>query len=157
MNAPDTSPIAAIDIGTNSVHLVIARPVAGGTPEVVTREKFPVRLGSGDRDMKQLTPEAVARTIEALSRFRRLADAHGATIVAVATSAVREAENQRDFIAAAQDQAGVAVSVISGTEEARLIHLGALSAAPVADQGHLVIDIGGGSTEFALGEDTSPN
>ena len=103
MNTPDTSPIAAIDIGTNSVHLVIVRPVAGGTPEVVTREKFPVRLGSGGRDMKQLTPEAVARAIEALSRFRRLANAHGATIVAVATSAVREAENQRDFIEAARD------------------------------------------------------
>ena len=157
MNAPDTSPIAAIDIGTNSVHLVIARPVAGGAPEVVTREKFPVRLGSGGRDMKQLTPEAVARTIEALSRFRRLADAHGATIVAVATSAVREAENQRDFIEAARGQAGVAVSVISGAEEARLIHLGALSAVPAADQRHLVIDIGGGSTEFALGEGTNPD
>ena len=156
MNTPEPSPIAAIDIGTNSVHLVIARPVAGGAPEVVMREKFPVRLGSGGRDMKQLTPEAVARAIEALSRFRRLADAHDATIVAVATSAVREAENQRHFIAAARDQAGVAVKVISGVEEARLIHLGALSAVPAADQRHLVIDIGGGSTEFALGKCTSP-
>ncbi|MEO0492502.1 MAG: Ppx/GppA phosphatase family protein [Actinomycetota bacterium] len=156
MSTPDVRPVAAIDIGTNSVHLVIARPVEGGSPDVVMREKVPVRLGSGGRDMKQLAPDASERAIGALGRFRRLAEAHGATIVAVATSAVREAENQADFIAAAREHAGVEVSVISGVEEARLIHLGAIGAVPAADRHHLVIDIGGGSTEFAVGTGTTP-
>ncbi len=151
-----TTPIAAIDIGTNSVHLVIARRTESGTPEILTREKAPVRLGSGARDMKRLAPEATQRAIDALGRFRQIAEAHDAEVVAVATSAVREAENQAEFIAAARDEAGVTVSVISGVEEARLIHLGALGAVPAAGRRHLVIDIGGGSTEFVVGESTTP-
>ena len=98
-----TNPIAAVDIGTNSVHLVIARPTESGTPEILTREKAPVRLGSGGRDMKRLDPAASERAIDALDRFRRIAEAHDAEVVAVATSAVREAENQAEFIAAALD------------------------------------------------------
>ncbi|MEM9520824.1 MAG: Ppx/GppA phosphatase family protein [Actinomycetota bacterium] len=148
--------IAAIDIGTNSVHLVIARPTESGTPEIITREKAPVRLGSGARDMKTLDPDAALRAIDALGRFRRIAEAHDAEIVAVATSAVREAENQAQFIDAAWTDARVAVDVISGVEEARLIHLGALGAVPAADRRHLVIDIGGGSTEFVVGHGTTP-
>ena len=150
------TPVAAIDIGTNSVHLVIARRTASGTPEILTREKAPVRLGSGGRDMKRLAPEAIERAVDALGRFRRIAEAHDAEVVAVATSAVREAENQSDFIAAARDDAGVNVNVISGVEEARLIHLGALGAVPAAERRHLVIDIGGGSTEFVVGHGTAP-
>ncbi|MEM9466945.1 MAG: Ppx/GppA phosphatase family protein [Actinomycetota bacterium] len=150
------TPIAAIDIGTNSVHLVIARPTDSGSPEVLTREKVPVRLGSGGRDMKRLAPEAAARAIDALGRFRRIAEAHEAEVVAVATSAVREAENRAAFITDARQRAGVAVDVISGVEEARLIHLGALGAVPAADRRHLVIDIGGGSTEFVVGRGTTP-
>ena len=151
-----TNPIAAVDIGTNSVHLVIARPTESGTPEILTREKAPVRLGSGGRDMKRLDPAASERAIDALDRFRRIAEAHDAEVVAVATSAVREAENQAEFIAAARDGAGVTVNVISGVEEARLIHLGALGAVPAAARRHLVIDIGGGSTEFVVGHGTTP-
>ena len=109
-----TRPIAAVDIGTNSVHLVIARRTESGSPEILTREKAPVRLGSGGRDMKRLDSAATDRAIEALGRFRRIAEAHDAEMVAVATSAVREAENQAEFIAAARDRAGVSVNVISG-------------------------------------------
>ena len=152
----DDRPIAAIDIGTNSVHLVVARPTGSGSPEILTREKAPVRLGSGGRDMKRLEPAACERAIAALGRCRQIAEAHDAEIVAVATSAVREAENQAEFIADARRIAGVTVNVISGVEEARLIHLGALGAVPAADRRHLVIDIGGGSTEFVVGEGTTP-
>jgi len=149
-------PIAAIDIGTNSVHLVVARPVEGGPPEVVTREKAPVRLGSGSNDMKRLDPDAVSRAVEALDRFRRIAEVHDAEVVALATSAVREAEDRAVFLERAREEADVHVGVISGVEEARLIHLGALGSVPAADRRHLVIDIGGGSTEVVVGQGTTP-
>ena len=92
-----TAPLAAIDVGTNSLHMVVARPTEGGAPEVLAREKTPVRLGSGAADMKHLDPEAVDRTIKALGDFRRIADAHDANVVAIATSAVREAEDKTDL------------------------------------------------------------
>ncbi|HLF41465.1 MAG TPA: Ppx/GppA phosphatase family protein [Acidimicrobiia bacterium] len=152
---PDASdgaaPVAAIDIGTNSFHLVVARPTGNNRFEILDREKEVVRLGSGSGDMKELSQDAIGRGVAALSRFRLIADSFGAEIHAVATSAVREAENRREFLDAALAGAGVRVHVISGVEEARLIHLGVLQAVPVFDQQVLVIDIGGGSTEFVVG------
>ncbi len=149
-----SAPLAAIDIGTNSFHLVIARPTGNNRFEVIDREKDVVRLGSGSGDMKRLAPEAIERGVEALRRFRRIVDSHGADLHAVATSAVREAENREEFVRRARDEAGVRVAVISGVEEARLIRLGALQAVPAYDRRHLLVDIGGGSTEFVLGEGT---
>ena len=146
--------LAAIDVGTNSVHMVIARPIPGGSPEVLARERMPVRLGAGGHDMKRLQPDAIERAVAALMEFRHIADAHDAEVVAVATSAVREADNQGQFLRRAHDAARITVEIISGTEEARLIHLGAMSAVPIADRPHLVIDIGGGSTELIVGDHT---
>ena len=148
--------LAAIDIGTSSVHLAIARPSPGGRPEILAQHKVPVRLGSGAKDMKRLDPDAVDRTIAALKDFRGLADAHDAEVHAVATSAVREAEDNRYFLDRARDEANIDVEVIAGAEEARLIHLGVLGALPIADRRHLVIDIGGGSTELIVGEGQQP-
>lgn len=145
------APVAAVDIGTNSFHLLVARPSGNNRFEVLDREKEVVRLGSGAGDMKVLAPEAVERGVTALRRFRRIADAAGAEVHAVATSAVREATNRDEFLARARDEAGVTVEVVSGVEEARLIHLGVLQAVPVYDRRALVIDIGGGSTEVVLG------
>ncbi|HEX8804906.1 MAG TPA: Ppx/GppA phosphatase family protein, partial [Acidimicrobiales bacterium] len=142
--------LAAIDIGTNSVHLVVAR-VESDRFEVLEREKAMVRLGSSAGDMKRLTPTAMARGIEVLDRFRQVAAIHGARVRAVATSAVREAENRAVFIERARDEAGVDVEVISGFEEARLIHLGVIQAVPSFDRQVLVCDIGGGSTELVVG------
>jgi exopolyphosphatase/guanosine-5'-triphosphate,3'-diphosphate pyrophosphatase len=150
--APAAAPLAAIDIGTNSFHLVIARPAGNNRFDVIDREKEVVRLGSGSGDMKRLAPEAIDRGVDVLRRFRRLVDSHGAELHAVATSAVREAENRDDFVRRAHDEAGVNVSVISGAEEARLIRLGVLQAVPAFEQRHLLVDIGGGSTEFVIGE-----
>lgn len=143
--------LAAVDVGTNSLHLVVARVTGGDRLEVVAREKEQVRLGHGPGDMKVLAPDAVERGVAALHRFRRLADAHGAELRAVATSAVREAENHDEFLVRAERDAGVEVEVISGVEEARLTHLGVLSALPVYDRRLLMCDIGGGSTELLLG------
>ncbi|HEY3239953.1 MAG TPA: Ppx/GppA phosphatase family protein [Acidimicrobiia bacterium] len=150
MSEDAVTPVAAIDIGTNSFHLVVARPAENNRFEILDREKEVVRLGSGSGDMKQLEPEAIERGVAALARFRRIADSFGAEIHAVATSAVREAENRTEFLDAVLSEAGVSVEVISGVEEARLIHLGVLQAVPVFDEQVLVVDIGGGSTEFVL-------
>lgn len=143
--------IAAMDLGTNSFHLVVARPTGNNRFEVLDREKEVVRLGSGSGDMKELRPDAIDRGVAALARFRRIADASGAEVHAVATSAVREASNRAEFLRRARNEAGVKVDVITGVEEARLIHLGVLQAVPVFDQRVLVVDIGGGSTEFVVG------
>lgn len=148
-------PLAAIDIGTNSFHMVVARvgEVADGPAfEVIEREKEMVRLGSSSGDMKRLTPDAIDRGVAALVRLARLAAIHDADVVAVATSAVREAENADEFLDRARDEAGVEVDVVTGVEEARLIHLGVLQAVPAFDERLVLIDIGGGSTEILVGE-----
>lgn len=144
--------LAAVDIGTNSVHMVIARVGDEGRMEILEREKDMVRLGRSGGDMKELAPDAIDRGVAALKRCRSVADAHGAELAAVATSAVREAENRAEFLHRAWDEAGVSVEVISGFEEARLIHLGVLQALPVYDDRVLLCDIGGGSTEILLGQ-----
>jgi exopolyphosphatase/guanosine-5'-triphosphate,3'-diphosphate pyrophosphatase len=146
--------LAAVDIGTNSVHGVVARfTVVDGSPrfEVLEREKDVVRLGSGAGDMTELADDAIDRAVAALDRFRQVAEVHDAPITAVATSAVREANNRDLFIDRAWVEAGVHVDVISGVEEARLIHLGVLQAVPVFDRRLLLCDIGGGSTELLVG------
>lgn len=144
--------LAAVDVGTNSLHLVVARVLPNRRFEVLASEKEVVRLGSGSGDMKQLSPAAIERGVACLARFRQMAEVFGAELRAVATSAVREAENAAEFLAAARRDAGVEVEVVSGVEEARLIHLGVLQALPVYDRQLLLIDIGGGSTEFLVGK-----
>ncbi len=146
--------LAAIDIGTNSVHGVVARLTEGETGprfEILEREKEVVRLGSSAGDIRELDPDAIDRAVAALDRFRQVAEVHGAPITAVATSAVREAENRDVLIDRAWTEARVHIDVVSGTEEARLIHLGVLQAVPVFDQRLLLCDIGGGSTELLVG------
>jgi exopolyphosphatase/guanosine-5'-triphosphate,3'-diphosphate pyrophosphatase len=146
--------LAAVDVGTNSLHLVVARTTEGDRFEVIAREKEVVRLGSGSgsADMKELAPDAIDRAVGALDRFRRIAESHGAPLRAVATSAVREAENRKDLLRRAHEEAGVEIEVVSGVEEARLIHLGILQALEVFDRRLLLCDIGGGSTELLIGE-----
>ncbi|MEX0846919.1 MAG: Ppx/GppA phosphatase family protein [Ilumatobacteraceae bacterium] len=143
--------LAALDLGTNSFHLVVARVVGDGF-EVIAREKETIRLGHGGGDMKELAPDAIERGIAALGRMQRIAQIHGATVRAVATSAIREAENARVFIDRARDEAGIEVEVVSGVEEARLIYLGVLQAVPAFDTRLVLVDIGGGSTEVLVGE-----
>jgi exopolyphosphatase / guanosine-5'-triphosphate,3'-diphosphate pyrophosphatase len=143
--------LAALDVGTNSFHLVIARVQPDGSFEVITRDKDMVRLGEGGGDMTRLSGAAMDRAVRALTRMARLADSHGAELRAVATSAVREAENAHEFLARARSEAGIDVEVISGVEEARLIHLGVLQALDVFDRRLLLVDIGGGSTEVVVG------
>lgn len=152
MMPPVSDMHAAIDIGTNSFHLVVARALDGGGFDVVTTEKEMVRLGSGGGDMKVLAPEAIERAVEALARMIDVAASYGADVTAVATSAVREAENRDELVVRAQRELGLNVEVISGLEEARLIFQGVRHAVSLVDRRALVVDIGGGSTEFVVGE-----
>ncbi len=144
---------AALDIGTNSFHLVVAKPVESGF-EVITSEKEVIRLGHGSGDMKLLEQDAIDRGIAALARMRAIADVHNAKLRAVATSAVREAQNRNEFIKRARKEADVEIEIISGIEEARLIHLGVRHAIAIGERQMLLCDIGGGSTEIvvAVGE-----
>lgn len=144
-----TSVIAAIDVGTNSVHMVVARIGAHGF-QVLSAEKEVVRLGSGTAGMDLLAPDAIDRAIHALGRMKQIADAHHAEIRAVATSAVREATNTKDFLQRAKKEVGISVDVISGNEEARLIHLGVQHSLAFGTESVLTVDIGGGSTEFCI-------
>ncbi len=156
-NAAPTSIKAAIDIGTNSMHLVVARLAEHGGFEILTSEKETVRLGQGGGEMKLLAPDAIERGLAALERMAQVATSFGeADLVAVATSAVREAANRDEFLHRARQLTGIEIEVISGFEEARLIHLGVLQALPVYDQRLLLVDIGGGSTEFLVGQGAEP-
>jgi exopolyphosphatase/guanosine-5'-triphosphate,3'-diphosphate pyrophosphatase len=147
--------IAAIGIGTNSIHMIVVRVRPDLSFEVIDREKDMVRLGAGGLDGRSLTPTAVSAGIQTLAKFRRLADSHKVDeIVAAATSATREAENGGDFIAEVDRQTGIRIQVISGTEEARLIHLAAGYGVDVGSNTAVVIDIGGGSVEVTLGTAT---
>ncbi len=119
--------IAAIDIGTNSIHMIVVRVRADLSFEVIDREKFMVRLGAGGLDGRALTAEAMASGLQAVSTFRRLADSHDVDeILAVATSAVREAGNGGEFLSRIEHDTGVRPMVITGAEEARLIHQAAV-------------------------------
>src|SRR4029450_2671318 len=119
--------IAAIDCGTNSIHMIVVRIRPDLRVHVIDREKEMVRPGPGGLDGKALTPEAMTAALQAFSRFRRLAESHQVEeILASATSAVREAENGGEFLATVERETGIKAQVISGTEEAPLIHLAAV-------------------------------
>jgi exopolyphosphatase/guanosine-5'-triphosphate,3'-diphosphate pyrophosphatase len=146
--------IAAIDMGTNSLHMVVVK-IDPTLPAftIIAKEKETVRLGNRDLTTGELKPENIDKAITALRRFQEVAKtAHAETIIAVATSAVREAPNGKDFLHQIQEELGLSVDLISGQEEARRIYLGVLSGLEFDHQPHIIIDIGGGSTELILAD-----
>lgn len=150
--------LAAIDVGTNSIHMVVVK-VQPSIPafSIIDREKETVRLGDREKETGRLTTEAMERAIAALKRGKEIAKSLGAEeIVAVATSAVREAPNGHAFLAQVEEETGLVVDLISGAEEARRIYLGVLSGMEFNNQPHIMIDIGGGSTELILGDGHEP-
>ena len=146
--------VAAIDIGTNSTHLLVASvDTTLGTFSIDQAEKSTTRLGERDPDTGQLSAAAMQRGFDTLRRFCDLATSHSVEqIVTAATSAVREAPNGRDFLQKIKDGLGLEVDLVSGPEEARLIYLGVLSGMSFGDRPHLLLDIGGGSTELILAD-----
>jgi exopolyphosphatase/guanosine-5'-triphosphate,3'-diphosphate pyrophosphatase len=150
--------LAAIDVGTNSIHMVIVE-VQVDLPSfrVIAREKATVRLGERCAQTGRLTNEAMARAMRALANCREICRSQEVDeIVAVATSAVRESPNGKDFLDRAAIETGIEIELISGHEEARRIYLGVISALELNNLPHVIIDIGGGSTELILGRGGDP-
>ena len=147
---------AVVDLGTNSTRLLIAE-VRGGTVHELERRSTVTGLGRGVDKSGRLADDAMERVYAVLAEHRELIDRHGAErVVAVATSAVRDADNGEEFRAALRDRFGIEAETISGDEEARLTFLGATAGRPDGDTETLVIDIGGGSTEFVVGHPGEP-
>ena len=146
--------VATIDIGTNSTHLLIAKIERKlNTFSIELAEKSTTRLGERDPQTGELTSLAMNRAFSTLKRFKDLSESYKVeSLIIAATSAVREAPNGKIFIAEIKKKIGLDVELISGAEEARLIYLGVLSGMQFGNKPHLVLDIGGGSTELILAD-----
>lgn len=146
------SKLAIIDIGTNSIHMVLAEVGADFSSKILDRFKDMTRLGDGTFATRRLSHEAMARGLEVTRNLVTLAKNKGYTrILAVATSAVREAKNGGEFIEAIAQETGLTVRVITGLEEARLIFLGVKHSMVLSDKPTVVVDVGGGSVELMVG------
>src|ERR1044072_2379054 len=149
--------LAAIDIGSNSIKLVVVDAAASDSFAVLAREKETVRLGHETLREGFLSPDAIERAAESVKRFRSIAEARGAErVLAVATASVRAASNSSEFIDEIERMTGVRVEVLSGVEEARLIGLAAAHGCCAPATSLVNVDIGGGSTEISLVRNGSP-
>jgi len=148
--------LAAIDIGSNSFHMVVAQHVLGQL-RIIDRLREMVRLAAGLDEQGGLDGAAMARAIDCLSRFgQRLRSVPPNRVRAIATNTVRALRAPRAFLLPAETALGHAIEVVAGREEARLIYLGVAQGQPPKDARRLVMDIGGGSTEFIIGEGFEP-
>ena len=149
----DTKASAFLDIGTNSVRLLVVGVTANRSYKVLHKEKVMIRLGDRGLVDQIITPEAMDRAILVCGKMVEVAQRFGADdIVAVATSATREAVNQSEFLQRLEDDANLEVRVVSGLEEARLIYLGVSRSIHLDNESALFVDIGGGSTELIVGD-----
>lgn len=147
----DQSRIAVADLGTNSTRLLVATVTAEGRVQTLERRSQVTRLGDGVDASGRLADDAMQRVIDVLKDYREIAGDRGAArSVAVATSAVRDSDNGPEFRDRVREETGFELEIIPGEEEARLTFLGA-TAGHTGDEPTLVIDIGGGSTEFVIG------
>ncbi len=148
--------IAAVDLGSNSFHLVVAR-LSNDQLVIIDRLREMVRLGGGLDESGRLSNEISETALECLARFgQRLAEIPPENVRAVGTSALRRARGRREFLRRAEKALGHSIQVISGIEEARLVYLGAARSLPPDGKRRLVMDIGGGSTELIVGEGLEP-
>jgi len=144
-------------VGSNSLHMVVAQADPDGGLTTLWRMKEMVGLGRISFPSRRLTLEAMERAIATLRRFGQAARARGAEkVLAVATSAVREAENGGDFLRRARRELGMQVKVVSAKDEARLIYLGVRHAVELGSKPHFILDVGGGSVEFIVGDNAKP-
>lgn len=154
---PPPAKFGAIDIGTNSIHLVMVEISPDGDFRILGRDKQMVQLGKGGFVEHVLTPRALSEGLAALARFSKMAALKGIDRVrAVATSAVREARNGGDFVEAVRQTLGMDIRVLSVDEEARLIYLAVRHAVDLGTQDNLIVDIGGGSIELIVGNAVRP-
>ena len=145
--------LAVIDVGTNTVRLLVAESDGRSAHRTLLTTQAITRLGQGLLPARELQAEPMRRTVRVLRQYRELAEAQGAAaILAVGTSALREARNRAAFLAAARDEAGLEVTVIAGEDEARLSLLGVRAGLAGAPARLALMDIGGGSTELLLAD-----
>ena len=144
--------VGFIDIGTNAIRLLVVRMNPNFSYTIVSQEKEVIRLGEQEFKDHVLKPEAMERAIFVSRKFLELAKTYGATeMIAVGTSAIREAKNQTEFLKKLFNETGLKVNVISGEEEARLICLGVSSGIDIGEEKVVFMDLGGGSTEICIG------
>ncbi len=142
--------VAAIDIGSNSIHMVVARMDRQGHLEVLDSDKVSIRLGAFLQPDGTMSREGQLKAIRTIAHMAEITSAYKATVRAVATHAFREASNHVDLIEEIYTRTGIRIEIIDGVEEARLVYLGMRYALPLEHQVCLGMDIGGGSTEFIL-------
>jgi len=148
--------LAAIDLGSNSFHMVVAR-VENNQIQVVDRLKEMVRLASGLNEKRVLSESKMQEAVECLSRFRqRINDLPLGNVAATGTMTLRRAKNSNIFMPLAEQALGFPINVVGGREEARLVYQGVAHSFSHAESNRLVIDIGGGSTEFIIGKGLKP-
>jgi exopolyphosphatase/guanosine-5'-triphosphate,3'-diphosphate pyrophosphatase len=146
--------LAAIDVGSNAIRMAVARVTAPDQIEVIENVRAPVRLGSDTFTAGQISEPTMQAAVDAFIRFRKVvADFSVGPLRAVGTSALREARNSDVLVDRIARETGVAIEVISGEEEARLIHLAVGRALDLRDRCAILVDIGGGSVEVTLSED----
>ena len=146
--------IAVIDMGTNTFHMLIAL-VAGHSHKTLFKEKIPVRIGKDGISKGQIVPQAIERALNALRYFKETADQYQVEEVhATATSAIRNAKNGRDLTRQIKEETGIGVRIIDGLQEAEYIYYGVTQAMDLGTNTSLIMDIGGGSVEFVLGNAT---
>ncbi|MDD5543004.1 MAG: Ppx/GppA phosphatase family protein [Acidobacteriia bacterium] len=145
--------IAAIDVGSNSIHMIVVQSHGGTDFEIIDREKEMVRLGSGSFESRELSEPAMARAEACLRQYQHLAERLGVDhLIAMATSAVREARNGGDFIHRIHERVGVHIEVITSQEEARLIALAVQHSVDFRGRRAVLIDLGGGSIELSVAD-----
>jgi exopolyphosphatase/guanosine-5'-triphosphate,3'-diphosphate pyrophosphatase len=145
--------IAAVDMGTNSFHLIIVQVKGDGSFKIIDREREVIRLGSHKgREFTFISEGEMEKAIDVLKDFAKIAQFYKADVRAIATSAIREAKNKNEFISRVDEATGIKVEAVDGKIEAELIYLGVQKALDVFNKQILCVDIGGGSTEFLIGE-----
>ena len=145
--------IAAVDMGTNSFHLIIVQVKSDGSFKIVDREREVIRLGSHKgKEFTWISEGEMEKAVDVLRDFGKIAQFYKAELRAIATSAIREAKNKSEFIDRVFEETGITVEAVDGSTEAELIYLGVQNALDIQDKRILCVDIGGGSTEFLLGE-----
>lgn len=143
--------IAILDLGTNTFHLLITSVSKTGAWRKVFKSKSVVKLGEGAIHRNEIAPIPFRRGIKALEHYKKIIDVHKPEkIFAFATSAIRSAKNGHEFVAVAKEKTGIEITVISGEKEAEFIYLGVRQCIAMDDQPALIMDIGGGSTEFII-------
>ena len=145
--------VAAVDLGSNSFHMIVANVDENGHLQVIDRLREMVRLAAGLDKKKNLTPEARERALNCLSRFgQRVKSLPVGAVRAVGTNTLRQVRDSESFLIEAQAALGHPIDIIAGREEARLVYLGVAHGLATKEEKRLVVDIGGGSTELIVGE-----